>query len=1133
MAVLDAGKLQRRLDAGQIRELFNDIGWDRAPPADERLLVDEEPVTLTPVAQKRAVPVYLHRAATLPDRGRRVRIERALWKRQPEHLIVFQATDTGAQVWQWVKREPGRTDRHREQAWLPGQDVEPLRQKLDALIFTLEEEDDPTRVTVNTVTGRMSRAFDADKVTKSFYADFKGHHDALMAFLKALPEELRSWYASVMLNRLMFVYFIQKKGFIDGRPDYLREQLERSRTDFGKDQFFARMLSPLFFRGFACPRAERSDEERRRLGEVPYLNGGLFQQHQIELEHGAKIALPDAAFTALFDFFDGWRWHLDEREPQGERAAAKGEINPDVLGYIFEKYINNKQMGAYYTKEDITDYICANTLLPRLLDKVKERVAVAFRGEGAVWRLLAEDPDRYIWPSVSHGADSPLPATIAVGVDDVAQRVGWDRPATRDLGLPTETWREVVHRRERAAGLRARLAAGEIAAPDAMVSANLDIARFVGDAIQSAAEDQLKAWWEALTTLTVLDPACGSGAFLFATLKLLEPLYTKVFEAMQTIVADAELAAANGGTPLAKKAHLAFFRGVLDDAARHANPRYFLLRQIALNNLYGVDIMEEAVEICKLRLFLKLVAQLEPGEKDRIEPLPDLDFNIRSGNSLVGVIADKDFDRVRQKPLDFGAIRLDIRERGEVAALAYNRFRTLQMQQDADPAEIRVVKADLEQRLHAAAASSNRWIARQYGANPDQNAAFGRWLKTHEPFNWWTEYMGVMRDGGFDVVVGNPPYVSRTKVSYVPAALDEPSFSDIYGNFVLRTLRLIKAEGRCGLIVPMSLAFSEDFTELREALVGSGTNWLSSFDNIPAALFSGVSQRCTIWLRAPARGPTSTSIMYRWRSDYRDTLMQAVSYHPLGRTWPSEYGLPKLRDAAQERVLAVIAAKSGVRPDRVFGTRGGQQVLGFAAAARNFISVFDTLPPELDADTLKPVVKGKASFVPLATQKAAWAALAITAGESFFWYWLVRGDGFDVTGWIVRSYIGALGAVDQPATDLLADIGELISQRRNECLVFKKNAGKYVGNLNYGPLAELTRAADEVFLDALGVAASDRAAIYEHVDRVLAINESAGEKAIPPAVKAKFPAAAVDPRRQRALLARVERHLARPPAQAA
>ena len=81
------------------------------------------------------------------------------------------------------------------------------------------------------------------------------------------------------------------------------------------------------------------------------------------------------------------------------------------------------------------------------------------------------------------------------------------------------------------------------------------------------------------------------------------------------------------------------FRDVLGKISSHASERYFILKTIIVSNLYGVDIMEEAVEICKLRLFLKLVAHLESYKQ--IEPLPDVDFNVRAGNTLVGFTTRK------------------------------------------------------------------------------------------------------------------------------------------------------------------------------------------------------------------------------------------------------------------------------------------------------------------------------------------------------------------------------------------------------------------------------------------------------------------------------------------------------------
>src|SRR5690606_28712557 len=117
------------------------------------------------------------------------------------------------------------------------------------------------------------------------------------------------------------------------------------------------------------------------------------------------------------------------------------EINPDVLGHIFEKYINQKQMGAYYTKEDITDYITKNTVVPWLFKSANGHDKVAFEPDGYVWRLLSENPDAYIYKSVRHGTETALPDNIAAGIDDVAQRTDWNKTAPREFGLPTEIWR--------------------------------------------------------------------------------------------------------------------------------------------------------------------------------------------------------------------------------------------------------------------------------------------------------------------------------------------------------------------------------------------------------------------------------------------------------------------------------------------------------------------------------------------------------------------------------------------------------------------------------------------------------------------------------------------------------------------
>src|SRR6185503_6143890 len=180
-------------------------------------------------------------------------------------------------------------------------------------------------------------------------------------------------------------------------------RLQRCQQEKGKDKFYTfyrYFLLRLFHEGFGKRRKDRAPDLERLLGNIPYLNGGLFDVHELEKpeRYGKEIQIPDRAFERVFDYFDQYQWHLDERP-----LRADNEINPDVLGYIFEKYINQKQMGAYYTKEDITEYISKNTVLPYLLQRAQEGCKVAFTGDAAIWLLLTKDPNRYLYPAMKVG----------------------------------------------------------------------------------------------------------------------------------------------------------------------------------------------------------------------------------------------------------------------------------------------------------------------------------------------------------------------------------------------------------------------------------------------------------------------------------------------------------------------------------------------------------------------------------------------------------------------------------------------------------------------------------------------------------------------------------------------------------
>lgn len=208
-----------------------------------------------------------------------------------------------------------------------------------------------------------------------------------------------------------------------------------------------------------------------------------------------------------------------------------------MLGYIFEKYINRKQMGADYTKEDITGYIAQNTVIPFLFAAAEKKCPAAFKPDSPRWQLLCEDPDRYIYAAVRPGVDVPLPKEIVGGLDNVSKREGWNKTAPPELALPTETWREHVARRNRCLELRRKLAAGEVHSINDLITFNRDIRQFAQDAVENCETPELlRAFYRVICSVSVLDPTCGSGAFLFAALNVLEPLYEACLERMQAFV---------------------------------------------------------------------------------------------------------------------------------------------------------------------------------------------------------------------------------------------------------------------------------------------------------------------------------------------------------------------------------------------------------------------------------------------------------------------------------------------------------------------------------------------------------------------------------------------------------------------
>ncbi len=1002
-------RIQQHLKHFTIRQLFvEELMWNIVKDKPFSIVVDTHSYILRPLVEKSGVNVYLcdlNTQGRIPTDSILRKIERELTRNAFEHIIVYADETQESQVWQWVKREKGKAPRTRYSRLHKEQTGELLSQKLLDLFFTIEDEPGTTEVS-----GRIEKAFDTEPVSRKFYDRFQKELKVFTNFIYGITAQGdKEWYASLMLNRLMFIYFIQRQGFLNytsetelnGEKDYLRIRLNRVREQYGEDEFhtFYRYFLLSLFSDLSTLEGQRIHEPEldALLGEIPYLNGGLFDVHKLEQEN-LTIHIPDDAFEKIFDFFDAFEWHLDDRP-----LSKNNEINPDVLGYIFEKYINQKQMGAYYTKEDITEYIGKNTILPYLFEAVKEDYALAFVPDGPVWSLLRDNPDEYIYEAVAKGTHLSLPPEIEVGLHNISKRIEWNKPAPQDFALPTEIWREVVARRQHYESLHSKLVNGEITSISDLITYNLDIRKFTQDVLTYCGDIHLlNAFYKHIRKVTVLDPTCGSGAFLFAALNILGPLYAACLTRMQTQV-DKHVQ-----LPVYQRCDLdiiATFQGILREVAIHHNRDYFILKSIIINNLHGVDIMEEATEICKLRLFLKLASQVKSPKG--IEPLPDIDFNIRAGNTLIGFTTLDDVRTTVNKNLESMLFSTEMLARIEQQAQHIERnfqsFRKLQTELQPEYRAVATAKQALRNELDSLNTELDTCLASKYkiDENNKQDFAyqhkFKQWQESHKPFHWYSQFYGAMHDGGFDVIIGNPPYVEYSKVKKDYTLVDYHTLDsgNIYATMLERSFFLSNPKGYSSFIVPISAACTDRTTSLQTLLQKMPIRWYSAFDVFPSRIFEGAAQRLLILIVANksnamlefTKSTVFTSKYYRWYQDERPALMSLVKYAEA-----SEFDkigwLPRIEGNITLSILKKIKDKELVN----FMNDSAVIPLYVHRIINNFIKAIDFTPYFRKASGEVTVSDDFKKVYILKNYRLV--AMSVLNSSLFYWYWRCHGDGF-------------------------------------------------------------------------------------------------------------------------------------------
>ncbi len=480
----------------------------------------------------------------------------------------------------------------------------------------------------------INRAFDVEPVTKDFFREYERLHKRALELVSGFddPEDTKS-FVQTLFNRLMFVYFLSRKGWLkyNGDSDYPNAIWRSYQKEQPDALFYDHRLYHLFFFGLNNPQGRdfnRHFENRdmaARIGEVPFLNGGLFEK--TELDKRAGVVVPDEIFESLLtDLFDAFNFTVMESTPFDIEVA----VDPEMLGKVFEELVTGRHdSGAYYTPRPVVSFMCREALKGYLETKAPT--------------LTAE--------------------TISGFVDE---------RATEGIGVP--------------------------------------------EAQQIAS---------ALAEVTVVDPACGSGAYLLGMMH-------ELVELQQTL----------------------FNVGV------DAKSLYDLKLQIIERNLYGVDIDPFAVNIAMLRLWLSLAIDYDG---DQPKPLPNLDFKILQGDSLLGP--------------DPSQLNLDRH------AINQSGLRTLKRMyfSEADGRLKQMHKQDILAKEEELTRSIR-------GFKVEQDA-----------FDWRIKFAEVVGLGGFDIAIANPPYISFPKNKELSAYYSQCDFGtyaktgDIYQLFYERGCQLLRS----------------------------------------------------------------------------------------------------------------------------------------------------------------------------------------------------------------------------------------------------------------------------------------------------------------------------------------------------
>jgi hypothetical protein len=337
----------------------------------------------------------------------------------------------------------------------------------------------------------------------------------------------------------------------------------------------------------------------------------------------------------------------------------------------------------------------------------------------------------------------------------------------------------------------------------------------------------------------------------------------------------------------------------------------------------------------------------------------------------------------------------------------------------------------------------NEYLAFTYGIDAaKQKEKYAQWLASHQPFHWFAEFYEIIQGkGGFDVIIGNPPYVELKDIkNYNINNLHLSDCGNIYAMIIYRSSILLSQIGIIGMIVPLSLTSSKRMKRLQQLILAGNESWISNYEggSNPSVMFNGVKQNLSILIWKQSKlNTTHTTKIYRFFMEEREVLFQQLVYTALQRNY-IEYGIPKISDPIATPLLNKLFDKEKMINHII---NNSSQVIYIHRIASYYIKCFTDVPYFCnDRDGVKKSEDYKTYYFDGSNSRY----VSILSSSIFYIYWIIFYDLFKAGKYAIENFpVGELNdyslnnKLEIIGHDLMTDI--LLNSKRIN--VYYKNTG--------------------------------------------------------------------------------------------